>query len=48
MKKLFITGPQQIVSDFPIRNIERGYSPEEIKDDGAKATVLLKEPANDK
>ena len=48
MKKLFITGPRHIVSAFIMRNIDKGYSPEEIKDDGEKATVMLKESANDK
>ena len=41
MKKLFITGPRVIVSDFLMRNIEKGYSTEEIKDDGERATVML-------
>ena len=49
MKKLFITGPRHIVSAFLLRNIDKGYSPEEIKDDGEKATVTLKKVAdNDK
>lgn len=48
MKKLFITGPRAIVSAFLLRNIEKGYSPEEIKDNGEKATVMMKESANDK
>ena len=49
MKKLFITGPRHIVSAFLLRNIEKGYSPEEIKDDGEKATVTLKKATdNDK
>jgi hypothetical protein len=49
MKKLFITGPRAIVSAFLLRNIEKGYSTEEIKDDGEKATVMLKESCkNDK
>jgi hypothetical protein len=43
MKKLFITGPRAIVSAFLLRNIEKGYSTDEIKDDGEKATVMLKE-----
>jgi hypothetical protein len=47
MKKLFITGPRAIVSAFLLRNIEKGYSTEEIKDDGEKATVVMKESAND-
>jgi hypothetical protein len=48
MKKLFITGPRAIVSAFLLRNIEKGYSTEEIKDNGEKATVIMKESANDK
>ena len=49
MKKLIITGPRVIVSAFIMRNIDKGYSPEEIKDDGEKATVTLKKAAdNDK
>ena len=49
MKKLFITGPRNIVSAFLLRSIDKGYSPEEIKDDGEKATVTLKKAAdNDK
>lgn len=43
MKKLFITGPRHIVSAFLLRNIEKGYSAEEIKDNGERATVVLKE-----
>lgn len=46
MKKLFITGPRHIVSAFLLRNIEKGYSAEEIKDNGDTATVTLKEAAN--
>ena len=46
MKKLFITGPRHIVSAFIMRNIDKGYSPEEIKDDGESATVMMKESAN--
>lgn len=42
MKKLFITGPRHIVSAFIMRNIDKGYSPEEIKDNGEIATVTLK------
>jgi len=48
MKKLFITGPRVIVSAFLLRNIEKGYSLEEIKENGEKATVMMKESANDK
>ena len=49
MKKLFITGPRVIVSAFLLRNIDKGYSPEEIKDNGEKATVMLtKKATNDK
>jgi hypothetical protein len=48
MKKLFITGPCAIVSAFLLRNIENGYSPEEIKDDGEKATVTMKAVSDDK
>jgi hypothetical protein len=48
MKKLFITGPRAIVSAFLLRNIEKGYSPEEVKDNGERATVMMKESANDK
>ena len=49
MKKLFITGLRHIVSAFIMRNIEKGYSAEEIKDDGEKATVTLKKAVdNDK
>lgn len=49
MKKLFITGPRVIVSDFLMRNIDKGYSPEEIKDNGESATVMLtKKATNDK
>ena len=47
MKKLFITGPRLIVSAFIMRNIDKGYSPEEIKDNGESATVTMKESAND-
>lgn len=47
MKKLFITGPRHIVSAFIVRNIDKGYSPEEIKDNGKSATVMMKESAND-
>ena len=43
MKKLFITGPRHIVSAFLLRNIDKGYSPEEIKDDGESATAMMKE-----
>lgn len=46
MKKLFITGPRAIVSAFLLRNIEKGYSTEEIKDDGEKATVMMKAVAD--
>lgn len=49
MKKLFITGPRVIVSAFIMRNIDKGYSPEEIKDNGESATVTLtQKAANDK
>ena len=49
MKKLFITGPRNVVSAFLLRNIDKGYSPEEIKDNGETATVTLKKVAdNDK
>ena len=49
MKKLIITGPRNVVSAFLMRNIDKGYSPEEIKDDGEKATVTLKKAVeNDK
>ena len=49
MKKLFITGPRNVVSAFLMRNIDKGYSAEEIKDDGEKATVTLKKAVdNDK
>ena len=47
MKKLFITGPRHIVSAFIMRNIDKGYSPEEIKDDGEKATVTMKAVSDD-
>lgn len=39
--KLFVTGPRNIVSAFLLRQIEKGYSPSEIKDDGERATVSL-------
>ena len=49
MKKLFITGPRHIVSAFLMRNIDKGYSAEKIKDNGEKATVTLKKAVdNDK
>lgn len=48
MKKLFITGKRNIVSTFIMRNIDKGYSPEEIKENGDNATVMLKEAKNDK
>ena len=49
MKKLFITGPRNVVDAFLLRNIDKGYSPEEIKDDGEKAMVTLKKAVdNDK
>lgn len=48
MKKLFITGPRNVVDAFLLRNIDKGHSAEEIKDDGDNATVMLKESANDK
>lgn len=41
MKKLFITGPRHIVSAFIMRNIDKGYSPEEIKDNGENVAVML-------
>lgn len=47
MKKLFITGPRHIVSAFIMRNIDKGYSPEEIKDNGDNATVMLIKKATD-
>lgn len=42
MKKLFITGPRHIVSAFIMRNIDKGYLPEEMKDNGDNATVTMK------
>lgn len=46
MKKLFITGPRAIVSAFLMRNIEKGYSPEEIKDNGENVAVMLHKDTN--
>ena len=46
MKKLFITGPRNIVSAFLLRNIEKGYSTEEIKDNGENVAVMLHKDTN--
>jgi len=40
--KLFITGTRAIVSAFILRNIEKGYEAEEIKDGGENVSVVLK------
>jgi hypothetical protein len=48
MKKLFITGPREIVSAFLLRNIEKGYELDAMNDSGDNATVTLKEATNDK
>lgn len=49
MKKLFITGPRHIVSAFLMRQIEKGYEVEQIKDDDTGAMLMLaKADDNDK